>query len=77
MVKALPFKFITTAKVVEDIPLPEGLESLGEMSREDYNVLLGSVKAVVGLGVPTISPTVYYALCVSLFHHVYDAIAED
>ncbi|KAF7356477.1 hypothetical protein MVEN_00980800 [Mycena venus] len=63
VVKALPFKFITTAKVVEDIPLPEGLESLGTMSREDYDVLLGSVKAVVGLGVPTISPTVYSALC--------------
>ncbi|KAJ7072774.1 hypothetical protein C8F01DRAFT_260438 [Mycena amicta] len=63
VVKALPFKFITTAKIVDDTPLPDGLETLGTMTRENYNTLLGSVKAVVGLGVPTISPTVYSALC--------------
>ncbi|KAJ7210869.1 hypothetical protein GGX14DRAFT_625078 [Mycena pura] len=63
VVKALPFKFITTARVVDDIPVPEGLNSLGAMSPEDYDVLLGSVKAVVGIGSPNISPTVYSALC--------------
>ena len=61
-VQSLPYKIVTTAKVIDGIPIPEVLVSLGGMTREDYNALLGSVRAVIGLGVPTISPTVYSSL---------------
>ncbi|KAK4684467.1 hypothetical protein P7C73_g5711, partial [Tremellales sp. Uapishka_1] len=62
-VRAQNFTFLSTAGVVEDHAIPDGLESIGAQTRDNYNALLASVKAVVGLGVPTISPTVYGAMC--------------
>lgn len=43
--------------------LPPGVISLGQQSRADYERLTGSVKAMLGIGGPFISPSVYTALC--------------
>lgn len=54
--------FLSVAEVQEGYPLPPGLVSLGRQSREDYQTLVGSAKALLGIGFPTISPSVYVAL---------------
>lgn len=41
---------------------PAGLIQTGPLDRHEFAVKLGSVQAVVGIGRPTISPTVYVAL---------------
>ncbi|WVQ78011.1 hypothetical protein IAT38_000092 [Cryptococcus sp. DSM 104549] len=56
-------QLIFTATEEEGKPLPEGIASLGKQTREDYVKLVGSVKAMVGMGAPHISPSVYTALC--------------
>jgi hypothetical protein len=54
-----------TANEEKGYPLPEGMTTLGGQTREDYEKLVGGVKAVVGIGAPLISPSVYTALCVA------------
>lgn len=61
------FDVVTTAQSVEGQPVPAGLKSLGRQSRPAYDELLSSVKAVIGIGFPYISPTVYSALCADSF----------
>lgn len=63
-VHELPFVFLSVVAVEDEIPIPAGLPSLGRLSRGEFNEVLSSVKAVVGLGVPRISPTVFAALYV-------------
>ena len=43
--------------------MPEGLETIGRQTRDNYSKLVGSVKVLVGMGNPRISPSVYAALC--------------
>lgn len=62
LVDGAPFDVITTAQPVEGQPVPAGLKSLGRQTRPAYDELLSSVKAVIGIGFPYISPTVYSAL---------------
>lgn len=58
------FKLISTvADFEEGKPLPEGLTTVGKQTREDYEALVGSVKVMLGIGQPMISPSVYSALC--------------
>ncbi|WVQ78013.1 hypothetical protein IAT38_000094 [Cryptococcus sp. DSM 104549] len=57
------FDLILTATIEEDRPLPEGLHTIGKQTPEGFEELVASVKAVVGIGLPTISPSVYNALC--------------
>ncbi|ODN84711.1 hypothetical protein L202_00602 [Cryptococcus amylolentus CBS 6039] len=54
---------ISTANIEEGMPMPDGLETIGMQSIDGYNELVGSVKAMIGVGVPTISPSVYASLC--------------
>lgn len=66
--KIHPFDIISTAQNwhnpgEEDFELPLGLESLGSKSRVAYNRLLSKVRALIGIGNPLISPSVYSALC--------------
>jgi hypothetical protein len=66
--KIRPFDIISTAQNwhnpgEEDFDLPPGLESLGSKSRVAYNRLLSQVRALIGIGNPLISPSVYSALC--------------
>jgi len=57
------FDVYTTAEVDESgKPIPEGLTQLGKLGRVEYEDLVGSVKAMVGVGFPSISPSVYTAL---------------
>ncbi|ORY35916.1 hypothetical protein BCR39DRAFT_513030 [Naematelia encephala] len=63
-VKAQTWKFLSTAEQDgKGSIIPEGLESIGRQTRDDYNRLLSSVKVVVGVDLPKVSPTVYAALC--------------
>ena len=57
------FDLILTAEEEEGHPLPDGLVTLGRQTREAYEALVGSVKALLGMGAPSISPSVYTALC--------------
>ncbi|WVQ78015.1 hypothetical protein IAT38_000096 [Cryptococcus sp. DSM 104549] len=57
------FDLILTATVEEGKPLPEGLDTIGKQTPEDFEALVASVKAMVGVGVPGFSPSVYDALC--------------
>lgn len=65
LVQEQEFSFLSTAyrEEQENIDVPAGLDSLGLQTRPAYNALLAPVKAVVGLGVPKTSPTVFSALC--------------
>lgn len=80
---------MSVAEVQEGNPLPSGVVSLGPQSRENFETLVGSVKALLGIGWPTISPSVYVALSrgtpsilpffrdnVSLSFEGWDAFAE-
>ncbi|OCF39474.1 hypothetical protein I317_06749 [Kwoniella heveanensis CBS 569] len=57
------YDLLCTAKEEEGKPLPDGLESMGYQTKEEYTTLVGSVRALVGMGAPPISPSVYTALC--------------
>ncbi|WVQ78016.1 hypothetical protein IAT38_000097 [Cryptococcus sp. DSM 104549] len=57
------FDLILTATVEDNAPLPEGLETLGKQTKEEFVALLAGVKAMVGMGAPAVSPSVYNALC--------------
>ncbi|WVQ78014.1 hypothetical protein IAT38_000095 [Cryptococcus sp. DSM 104549] len=57
------FDLILTATIEEGQPLPDGLESIGKQSPQAFQELVASVKAMVGVGVPGFSPSVYDALC--------------
>ncbi|WWC61213.1 uncharacterized protein I303_103793 [Kwoniella dejecticola CBS 10117] len=57
------FELLSTVEVEEGKPLPEGLVTMGKQSRENYTELVGSVKALVGMGAPPISPSIYTSLC--------------
>jgi len=57
------FQLILTVNEEDGHPLPEGLTTIGGQSREDYEKLVGSVKVMLGMGAPNISPSVYTALC--------------
>lgn len=54
---------LTTANFEEGHDIPDGLITIPATSREGYAELLGSVKALLGIGLPVISPSVYTALC--------------
>ncbi|WRT67044.1 uncharacterized protein IL334_004010 [Kwoniella shivajii] len=56
-------ELLSTVEEEEGKPLPEGLQTMGRQSREDYEVLVGNVKALVGMGAPPISPSIYSSLC--------------
>ncbi|KAI5452662.1 hypothetical protein NCC49_000411 [Naganishia albida] len=43
--------------------VPEGIESLGRVSKAEFEVQLARSKVMLGLGRPYISPSVYSALC--------------
>ncbi|WWC90108.1 uncharacterized protein L201_005041 [Kwoniella dendrophila CBS 6074] len=57
------FELLSTVEVEEGKPIPEGLVTMGKQTRENYEDLVGSVKALVGMGAPPISPSVYTSLC--------------
>lgn len=53
----------STAKVVNDKPIPAGIKQLGQLSAGEYSRTVGSVKAMLGVGLPEISPSPYVAMC--------------
>ncbi|OCF71955.1 hypothetical protein I204_07218 [Kwoniella mangroviensis CBS 8886] len=57
------FELLSTVEEEEGKPLPDGLVTMGKQTREDYETLVGSVKALVGMGAPPISPSIYTSLC--------------
>ena len=58
----VPYDLVLTATVEEGHALPPGLNTRGKQTREQYEELVGDVRAMVGLGAPFISPSVYTAL---------------
>ncbi|KAG9009926.1 hypothetical protein FRB90_008066 [Tulasnella sp. 427] len=53
--------------------MPEGVRTLGRLSREDFYVMLGSSRAMIGNGNPVLSPSPFDALCIGVpFIHPYD-----
>lgn len=64
-VHGLEYDFLSTAAendLGREMPMPAGLKSIGLQTQSDYSALLGSVRAVVGMGRPRLSPTVFSAL---------------
>ncbi|WVF72286.1 hypothetical protein IAT40_007098 [Kwoniella sp. CBS 6097] len=57
------YDLLCTAKEEEGNPLPDGLETMGYQTKQQYTALVGNVRALVGMGAPPISPSVYTALC--------------
>ncbi|WWC69545.1 uncharacterized protein I206_103487 [Kwoniella pini CBS 10737] len=57
------FDLLSTVEEEEGKPIPDGLVTMGKQSKEDYTALVGSVKALVGMGAPPISPSIYISLC--------------
>jgi hypothetical protein len=45
-----------------DEPLPAGIESHGQVAREEFEVMVSESKVMLGIGRPLISPSVYSAL---------------
>jgi hypothetical protein len=58
------FDLLSTCDIEDGYPLPDGLDTIGLQSREAYEELVGSVKVMLGMGAPMISPSVYSSLCV-------------
>ncbi|KIM37567.1 glycosyltransferase family 18 protein [Hebeloma cylindrosporum] len=56
-------ELVSTAAQEDGFPIPDGLTSLGLMSKADYDHLLANTKALIGVGKPIISPTPYASLC--------------
>lgn len=56
------YEFWTTAEAEEGFPIPEGLKEMGFMTRNNYELMIGSAKVLLGIGKPEISPSVYTAL---------------
>lgn len=42
--------------------MPEGLETIGQQTREAYEGIISSSKVLLGMGLPSMSPSVYTAL---------------
>ncbi|CAK9785868.1 unnamed protein product [Cutaneotrichosporon oleaginosum] len=55
--------FWLTAKPDPKMPFPEGMVSLGWQAPAEYRRKAGSAKAMLGIGMPSISPSPYEALC--------------
>lgn len=54
--------------------IPEGIRTLGRLSREDFYAMVASSRAMVGNGLPVLSPSPFDALCIGVpFIHPYDA----
>ncbi|BEJ16770.1 hypothetical protein CspHIS471_0601710 [Cutaneotrichosporon sp. HIS471] len=53
----------TTDNEIERYPLPEAVTQLGKQDPETYQGLVGKARALLGIGLPVISPTPYEALC--------------
>ncbi|KAJ9117021.1 hypothetical protein QFC22_004679 [Naganishia vaughanmartiniae] len=43
--------------------VPEGIESIGEVSKGEFEIQLARAKLMLGIGRPYISPSVYSSLC--------------
>jgi alpha-1,3(6)-mannosylglycoprotein beta-1,6-N-acetyl-glucosaminyltransferase len=57
------YELITVAKEEDGNPIPEGIVKLGGQSKHEYEMLLAYSKALLGIGLPQISPSPYNALC--------------
>jgi hypothetical protein len=53
--------------------VPDGIESLGRITKAEFEVQMARAKVMLGLGRPYISPSVYSALYVSLSSTMLDA----
>ncbi|KAF9259260.1 hypothetical protein L218DRAFT_672917 [Marasmius fiardii PR-910] len=54
---------ISTSNSEEGYPLPDSLTVIGPMARHAYDEMLGSSKALLGIGRPRLSPSPYASLC--------------
>lgn len=45
------------------LPIPEGVNTIGRVSKEMFEEVVGKSKVMLGIGRPLISPSVYSALC--------------
>ncbi|KAI3605038.1 alpha--mannosylglycoprotein 6-beta-n-acetylglucosaminyltransferase a [Moniliophthora roreri] len=55
-------ELISVSNSEEGFPVPDGLTLLGPLPRHDYNLMLGSSKALIGIGRPRLSPSPYASL---------------
>uniref|UniRef100_A0A0W0FSY6 Glycosyltransferase family 18 catalytic domain-containing protein n=1 Tax=Moniliophthora roreri TaxID=221103 RepID=A0A0W0FSY6_MONRR len=56
-------ELISVSSSEEGFPVPDTLTLLGPLSRHDYDLMLGSSKALLGIGRPRMSPSPYASLC--------------
>lgn len=47
----------------KDLPVPEGVTSIGHVSKSTFERVVGESRVMLGIGRPLISPSVYSALC--------------
>ncbi|KAL7419825.1 hypothetical protein Q5752_005741 [Cryptotrichosporon argae] len=57
------YRLITTATPEDGFPIPDGIVAIPAPDRAGYERLLGRVRALVGVGMPSQSPSVYSAWC--------------
>ncbi|KAG7091462.1 hypothetical protein E1B28_010493 [Marasmius oreades] len=57
------YNLISVSNSEEGYPVPEALTLIGPMERHAYDVLLGSAKALLGIGRPRVSPSPFASLC--------------
>jgi hypothetical protein len=66
IVEGTGLDFVTTAvswKGPDDpFVLPDGVRTTGTVTREEYAVMLGESKLLLGIGRPAISPSIYIGL---------------
>ncbi|KAF9535474.1 hypothetical protein CPB83DRAFT_14206 [Crepidotus variabilis] len=60
---ATKFDVISNAAEEGGFPVPKGLHSQGLLAQDEYDTLLSSAKALLGIGRPMISPTPFASLC--------------
>ncbi|KAL1407717.1 hypothetical protein Q8F55_007150 [Vanrija albida] len=53
----------STAKEVPGRPIPDGIKKLGVLTPTEYVATVGRAKALLGIGLPEISPSPYVAMC--------------
>jgi hypothetical protein len=56
------FKLLSVANITKNMSMPDGVETIGIQTRIAYEHLISTVKVLLGMGFPAISPSVWSAL---------------
>jgi len=57
------YELVTVANEEKGFPIPDGIVKLGSQSKHSYELLVATSRALMGIGLPEISPSPYNAIC--------------